>query len=532
MPTKTIAEAIMTTVASYGVDTVFGIPGTHNVELYRPLKPLGFRAVTTRHEQGAGYAADAWSQRTGLPGTVITTSGPGLLNALSAAATAYCESRPMLILSPGAPTGSQNSDVGALHETRNPTGAVGALIVESHRAVSAADAVDQIHAAFELFATRRPRPFHLEIPLDILDSSEMFDDGVLAARKFTPPRAAAPGDIAAAVDALASATSPMIIAGGGATSAAAEVRSLAERLQAPVVTSVNGKGVLPEDHPLSLGASLRFGPVLEWCNEADVLLVVGSKVGESELWGGTIERTGPTIRIDIDPGQLDMNLTSDIHLHGDSTWALGELLAGLEKTGPGLERSPADLTDQKRTVHECALAESPASADIVQAIAQALPPETLIAGDSSQVTYLATVNLIPTIEPGQLLYMPAYATLGYGLPAAIGGKVASSDRPVCCIVGDGALMFSLQEMMTAVEQQLAITLICVDNGGYGEIRTNMLQADIEPVGVDLAQPDWVKLAESFGFTATSVTSTADLPDVVGRHIAMTGPNFIHVKTGN
>ena len=183
---RTTARAVLETLRGYGVDTVFGIPGTHSLEFYRPLRELGIRAVTTRHEQGAAYGADGWSQVSGLPGVVITTSGPGLLNSLSGAATAYAESRPMILLSPGRPLGHDFRDTGALHETKDPSGAVGAIAGRSRRVTSGSEAVTMIHDAFRDFAHSRPRPVHIEIPLDVLEAELDYTDRHVAPR---PPGA-------------------------------------------------------------------------------------------------------------------------------------------------------------------------------------------------------------------------------------------------------------------------------------------------------------------------------------------------------
>ena len=169
----TAGRAVLETIRAYGVDAIFGIPGTHNLELYRPLADLGIRAVTNRHEQGSGYGADGWAQQTGLPGVVITTSGPGLQNAMSAIGTAFCESRPLIVLSPGVPLGAEFADVGTLHETKDATAMVGAIAEWSRRVSSAAEAVDAVHDAFTLFQTGLPRPVHIEIPLDAVSYTHL-----------------------------------------------------------------------------------------------------------------------------------------------------------------------------------------------------------------------------------------------------------------------------------------------------------------------------------------------------------------------
>lgn len=171
--TDNVGLAVLTTLKNYGIDTIFGIPGTHNLEFYRHLEPLGIRAVTARHEQGAGYAADGWSHQTGKPGVVITTSGPGLLNALSSAATAFCESRPMIVLAPGVPLGSEFADIGLLHETKDTLGAAASVVEWARRVTTPEEAVAAVHDAFELFATGRPRPVYIEVPLNILEGAAL-----------------------------------------------------------------------------------------------------------------------------------------------------------------------------------------------------------------------------------------------------------------------------------------------------------------------------------------------------------------------
>ncbi|MFF2773215.1 thiamine pyrophosphate-binding protein, partial [Streptomyces bacillaris] len=267
---------MLETLRNYGIDTVFGIPGTHNIEFYRPLTALDIRPVTTRHEQGAGYAADGWSLQTGKPGVVITTSGPALLNALSAAGTAYCESRPMILLSPGPARGREFADAGVLHETKDQFGAAAAIVEWSRRAQSAKDAVEAIHDAFELFATGRPRPIYLEVPLDLLEEGADLPAEALAARPASTAAAPDAGAVAETARLLAAASDPVILAGGGSRRAGPELRAVAERLGAPVVTTLNAKGVLDERHPLSLGSNLRLAAARNRARDADVLLIIGS----------------------------------------------------------------------------------------------------------------------------------------------------------------------------------------------------------------------------------------------------------------
>ncbi|SFR70379.1 acetolactate synthase-1/2/3 large subunit [Agromyces sp. CF514] len=529
----TAGRAVLETIRAYGVTAVFGIPGTHNLELYRPLGDLGFRAVTTRHEQGAGYGADGWAQQTGLPGVVITTSGPGLQNAMSAIGTAFCESRPLIVLSPGVALGAEFSDVGTLHETKDASAMVAAIAEWSRRVTSASEAVEAVHDAFALFRTGRPRPVHIEIPLDVLESPADVPADARAARPMPAPARADASAVAEAAALLAAAQSPVIVAGGGSTRAAPQVTALAERLGAPVLTTLNGKGVLDEHHPLSFGSNLRIAAAREVAEAADVLVVLGSKLGEAELWAPSLEARGPVIRIDISPAQVHKNLAATVGLVGDCATVLDDLLAALGDglpTGAGAPTSPAPgLAAARAAIDAEVAATEPATVALAERIAEAIPADAIVAGDSSQIVYLALASVLRRDRPHGLLYTPTYATLGYGLPAAIGARVAQDDRPVVAVLGDGALMFAVNELATAVEQRLDLTVVCVDNGGYGEIRQNEVDRGIRPIGVELVQPDWAALATAFGATGRRVDRVDDLGDAIREAVAVGGVQLVHVR---
>ncbi|MFF2370907.1 thiamine pyrophosphate-binding protein [Agromyces sp. NPDC058110] len=531
----TAGRAVLETIRAYGVDTVFGIPGTHNLEFYRPLADLGFRAVTNRHEQGSGYGADGWAQQTGLPGVVITTSGPGLQNAMSAIGTAFCESRPLIVLSPGVALGEEFRDVGTLHETKDASAMVAAIAEWSRRVTTAAEAVEAVHDAFALFRTGRPRPVHIEVPLDVLESAADVSADARAARPAPAPARADASLVAEAAALLAAAASPVIVAGGGSTRAARQVTALAERLGAPVITTLNGKGVLDEHHPLSLGSNLRLAAAREVAEAADVLVVLGSKLGEAELWAPSLAARGRVIRVDVSPAQVDKNLAATVGLVGHCAAVVDDLLAALAAGGPAdasagpVAGGAPDLAAARAAIAAEIAATEPATVALAERIADALPADAIVAGDSSQIVYLALASVLRRDRPHGLLYTPTYATLGYGLPAAIGARVAQPDRPVVAVLGDGALMFAVNELVTAVEQGLDLTVVCVDNGGYGEIRQNELDRGIRPVGVELVQPDWAALATAFGATGRRVDQVADLGDAIRDAIAAGGVQLVHVR---
>jgi acetolactate synthase-1/2/3 large subunit len=505
------------------VQTVFGIPGTHNLEIYRQLAASSIHAVTTRHEQGAGYAADGYAQVARRPGVVITTTGPGTLNAVTAIATSYAESRPTLLISSGLPADANDRDLGELHDTKDVLGAMASLTAWSVRPRTPEEVTEAIAQAFHRFATERPRPVYIEVPLDVLEagwngsvigpmpcSSGIQDDGALAQ--------------AAAL--LQRSERPAMVLGGGAVDAAAEVRDLAERLGAIVTTTCNGKGVIPENHPLSTGTSIRLRVIQRHLDDCDALLVIGSELSDSDLFGGRV-RNAHVIRIDIDQGQLHKGTPAAVPLLGDARAVVGELIKRVDarSTDGRAARVAADL---RAAASDEALVEGADWIEVNTALREALPPDTIVAGDSSQVTYYGTTHFFPTELPTSLLYMPRSATLGYAVPAAIGAKLAAPDRPVLALLGDGALMFSVQELVTAVEQRLGIAIVVVNNGGYREIKEQEAQRGIDPIGVDLYVPDLAEVARALGAAGVTARDADHAAQLAAAAVNAAGPTLIQL----
>ncbi|MFC5236460.1 5-guanidino-2-oxopentanoate decarboxylase [Pseudonocardia zijingensis] len=520
MSTHNGGAAVVETLAAHGVDTVFGIPGTHNLELYRHLAACGIRAVTPRHEQGAGYAAEGYARVSGRPGVVLTTSGPGLTNAMTAAATAYAESQPVLFLSPGVPTGTEGADLGRLHETKDASGAMAHLVRRSRRVGSPEEAADAVTEAFASFRGARPRPVHVEIPLDVLEAHWGGSPWVGA---VTAPPAPDAADVRRAAALLAGARRPLVIAGGGAVDAAAEVRALAEALGAPVATTVNGKGVLDESHPLAVGAAVRLRALQKAATGSDALLVVGSELGDSDLWEGRIGG-GTVIRCDVDPAQLHKNCQADVALLGDAATTLRALLAEL----PRRPDAPGDAGELRDACRAEARADAGSHERINGAVRAALPADAVLAGDSSQVTYLGSVHFFDVPAPRRFCCTPGYATLGYGLPAAIGASLARPGRPAAVLLGDGAFLFSVQELATAVDLGLPLPIVVVDNGGYGEIRDQQVARGIPPTGVDLPVPDLAALAGAFGAHGVRTSDPGALTALVADALSADRPTLIHL----
>ena len=380
---------------------------------------------------------------------------------------------------------------------------------------------EAIAAIFEHLATSRPRPVHLEVPVDVLEG-----DWVRRPCPSTPiasPVRPDPAAVQAAAAAIAAARRPLVLVGGGARGAGAQIRALAE-LAIPVLTTVNGKGILDESHPAALGAGTRLAAAHQAANDADVLVIVGSEVGDSDLWGGVIVPGCPgqrtVIRIDLDPAQMHKNVRADVPIIGDAALVLKDVLEVLngKAIGPWSPDQAAGHRDAMATEFS---ADAGPWAEIQGFLAAALPSDTVVAGDSSQVTYW------PFTSANRLLYPTGYATLGYGLPAAIGAKVADPGRSVIALIGDGAAMFSIQELITATELRLALPLIIVDNGGYGEIRKQMFDRGIAPQAVDLHRPDIPALARAIGAHGMEASNAEQLGALAAQALRADRPTVIY-----
>lgn len=576
MTPRTGGRVLVEALAAHGVDTVFGIPGTHNLAIYAALAETGVRHVLLRHEQGVGFAADGYARLSGRPGVCVTTTGPGLLNAATALAQSYSDSVPVLVIAPGMPTGHPAAGNGELHEMKNQSAALEAIVAHSHRVGSIAEIPVAVARAFAAMRSGRPRPVYVEIPLDLLEATgEAAPVAPLTAGPPAPPTA----ELDRAAELLRAARAPGIVAGGGANRAAGALRAVAERLGAPVVTSMNGKGVLPDDHPLALGAGLAHAPVRDFLGSCDLLLAVGTELAPSDMWYGGVPAEVPVVRVDVDPVQLVTNARPAVAVLGDAGEALAGLLDRLgppdDAAGPSGPSGPshADAGDVRDTgdaggveddgaVGATRAAGAAGAADdragardgharaahwrdllradarerggpwlwIVEALQQALGRDGVLAGDSTMACYYGALGNLRGHTPAGYLYPTGFGTLGYGLPAAVGAAVAAPERPVAVLEGDGGFMFTATELAAAAALGLPLPVVVVDNGGYGEIRRQMKVRGDTVQAVDLPPVDLAGLARSMGCHAHTVAevSVPELTRLLGEALKADRPTVIVV----
>jgi acetolactate synthase-1/2/3 large subunit len=515
----TLGQVLIELLEGYGVDHVFGIPGVHTVELYRGLAASRMRHVTPRHEQGAGFMADGYARVSGKPGVCLIITGPGMTNIATALGQAYADSVPMLVISSVNARSQLGKGNGHLHELPSQQGLFAGLTAFSHTLMQPDELPAVLARAFAVFDSARPRPVHIEIPLDVIIADASRLSRKAPARSGKPMASQVSIDAASAL--LSRAVRPLILAGGGAVYAGAALQEVAEKLQAPTALTINAKGLLPPGHPLLLGSTQSTVPVRALARDADVVLAVGTELGETDydtVFDGGFHLGGALIRVDIDASQLARNFAPTCTVLGDSADALTRLAASLQQVPAPSAAVPAHDpaawgAARVRAVRERLEADrdrpSRAQRHYLQTVLDVLP-EALFLGDSTQPVY--TGNLAIDM-PGPRRWFNSstgYGTLGYGLPAAIGAQLAAAGRPVICLIGDGGLQFTLPELASAVEAGLPVIVLLWNNLGYGEIKRYMQRRDIEPVGVDIYTPDFQMLACGFGCDTCRADDAASL----------------------
>jgi 5-guanidino-2-oxopentanoate decarboxylase len=521
-------QALVRLLANYGVDTVFGIPGVHTLELYRGLPGSGIRHVLTRHEQGASFMADGYARVSGKPGVCFVITGPGVTNAATGIGQAYADSIPMLVISSVNHTASLGKGWGILHECQDQRAMTAPITAFSAVALTAEDLPELIARAYAVFDSERPRPVHISVPLDVLAAPiarDWSNEVVRRPGRGTPAVAV----LEQAVAKLRSAKRPMIIAGGGALNAASQLQELSTRLAAPLFTSVAGKGLLPPDAPLNAGSSLCVEPGWKLIAEADVVLAVGTEMADTDFWRERLPVNGDVLRVDIDPRKFNDFYPCAVALHGDA----GQTLSAL------LERLPAQVRDASAAIASvAALREAVKSGHgplqsihqaILQRIAAELPDNAFISTDMTQLAYTGNYAF-DSLAPRSWLHPTGYGTLGYGLPAGIGAKFGAPQRPGLVLVGDGGFLYTAQELATAVEElDSPLVVLLWNNDALGQIRDDMLGLDIEPIGVLPRNPDFAALARAFGCTVSQPQSLAELQTDLRHGFKRNGVTLIELK---
>ena len=491
---------------AHGIEQVYGIPGTHNLEIFAGLHSEGIRVITPRHEQGGGYAADGSARVSGKPSVLVTTTGPAALNAAAAMLQAHSDSVPVLLISPGVPVRHPGLGNGLLHEVRSQSGVFDSIVESSVRVTAPSEIPQAVAHAFATMTTGRNKPVYLEIPLDVIEEEGPYTPVLPVSTDVRLPLDEAV--LESAAQALRSAKKPLIIAGGGSRGAGRATVQLAEVLGAPIVETTAGMGVLESPNRVgAIGGLAAFHTLL---GQADALIAIGTELAPSEFWDPGMRLPETIVRIDIDQRAMITNASPSHPLLARAEDAVEALVAKLGGQRAEGELWSAPLAEEIEAERAEWHKPFKALTEAINTHRKTIDGPLTLVGDSSMSCYYGLQLGVQLREGDRYLYPAGGGTLGYSLPAGIGAKFARPDEDVIAVAGDGGSMFTIQELMAAVEHQLAVSFIIVDNGGYGEIAREMLERGDEPTAVALGRPDFVALARSLGMEAQKVTDAAEL----------------------
>ena len=525
MARMTTARAIVRSLAANGVDTVFGLPGVQLDALFNALhdERTRIRVIHPRHEQAAAYMALGYAQASSKIGAYVVVPGPGILNTTAALATAYSTCTPVLAITGQLPSHAIGQGYGLLHEIPDQLSILRGLTKWAERIEHPTQAAALMHTAFHQLRTGVPRPVAIESPMDVL-GLEADIDGIEAA-PGAAPIAPDTGAIEDAAKLIASAERPVIVAGGGALHAGEALREVAEKLQAPVIAHRMGRGILDDRHPLSVtqpaGARL-------W-KHADVVLAAGTRFKHYRTaWGAA---GLATVRIDIDPAQMHRLGRPDVPILADARLALEALAGAFGRFVEKRASRSGEVDGIKAAVHREMQAKAGAQIEFLDALRAALPEDGIFVDEMTQIGYVAQ-SAFPVHAPRTFISSGYQGTLGAGFPTALGVQVACPDRAVLSINGDGGFMFNAQELSTAVQQALGVVVVVFEDGAYGNVKR--MQEDLyggRVIASELRNPDFVKLAESFGAAGVRVDTPDALRDAVAAAWGRRIPTVVSVSVG-
>lgn len=517
-------DLVVETLAGLGATTVFGLPGQHALGVFDALRRSALRYIGLRVENNAGFAADAYGRITGEAAPLLLSTGPGALTSLAALQEAAAASAPVLAISSQIPTpGLGGGRHGYLHELPDQSASFRGVVKSVHQVRTPSQIPSAIEAAWKSALTVPHGPVWVEIPQDVLLAQTSIPV-VTGGDAFPDELAPRPELTAVAAHLLSHAERPAIIAGGGVvrSDASGKLKRLAEVLRAPVVTTPGGKGAFPWEHPLSLRSWIEDRHTTDFLEDADVLLVVGSGLGELSSNYHTFRPRGRVVQIEADLGKLESNHPA-LGIHADARLALQALLETVrerhDETAPDRVRELLVRVAERIDAQELTLEQ-----DLLASIRRALPADSPSFWDMTILAYWAW-SAFDAKGPNLLHSAQGAGGLGYGFPAALGAAAADPTRPVLAVSGDGGALYSIAELATARQYDLNVTWLIVDDGGYGILREYMTDAFGESTATELTRPDFVALAESFGVPGVR-TSPGTLEADLANALAAPGPSVL------
>jgi thiamine pyrophosphate-dependent acetolactate synthase large subunit-like protein len=524
----TAAQLAVATLEAHGVEVVFGVPGVHTLALYDALHHSSIRHVLARHEQGAGFMADGYARASGRPGVAVIITGPGITNVATPIGEAYSDSSPVFVLSSNVERAYVDNMRGSLHDLKDQLGVMASVTQWNTRVNHAGDAAATVAEAFRRLETGRPLPVHVEIPIDVLD--EPVPGGRPVVGRGPGPVRPKPDLLIEAANRLKASQRPAIYCGGGAVTSPApdHILHIAERLGAPVLTSIMGKGSVPEDHPHVLGGLWSIGnPVDDLLREVDCLLVIGSKLGVQATWDFKLPLPAELIRIDVDPRELTLNARPSLPILGDAALAaegIEAILSGEDFHAPGFGAERIGAVREAARRSAWGLDRRP----YLDALRRAVPRDGVVAFDMTMMSYVAC-GLYPAYLPRTFLFPSGYGTLGFALPAALGAKVARPEAAVVCVVGDGGFQYTMEEVGAAIHHRIGVPIVIFNDSTYSAVKDAQGRTrEGRYIAVDLVNPDYVKLADAYGIPGVRAESPEAMERAITDALTRDVPTIIDV----
>lgn len=522
----TTADAVVGALTAHGIDTLYALPGVHNDHFFDALFKAAdrIRTVHTRHEQGAAYMALGAALATGKPQAYAVVPGPGLLNTGAALLTAYSMNAPVLALIGQIPDAAIGQGLGHLHEIRDQAGILERLVDFSARIRAPAEAPRLVAKAFAAMASGRRGPAALECAIDVWGKSDAVTP--IALPQTTPEPPVDEDALLAAAKLLGLAKNPMIVCGGGAQGASAEVTALSAALQAPVLGYRRGRGVLDSRDPLSVTLPLAHAM---W-REVDCVIGVGTRLlTQLSVWG--TDNNLRVIRVDSDAEEPTRFTKPDVALIGDAAPILRRLLGALEQQNSKRKSRKDEMTERQAKIRQRLEKLEPQLAYLV-AIRAELPEDGIFVDEVTQIGFAARLAF-PVFKPRTFLSPGFQDNLGWGYATALGAQDARRDVPVVAISGDGGFLYAGNELATAMRFSIPLVSIVFNDGAFGNVRRIQEESyGNRLIACDLANPDFVRYAESFGAVAERVRSAEELRSALRRALTRRdGPTLIEVPVG-
>src|ERR1700761_3900184 len=521
MTSMTGGEAIVSGLVAHGVDTVFGLPGAQIYGLFDAFHQAQLKVIGARHEQACGYMAFGYARSSGKPGVFSVVPGPGVLNAGAAMLTAFGGNEPVLCLTGQVPTQFLDKGRGHLHEMPNQLATLRTFIKWAERIEHPGIAPNMVSRAFQEMMSGRRGPVAVEMPWDVF--TQRADVGPSKVFDLLPSPQPDADRIKEAAALIASSKTPMIFVGSGAIEAREEILELAEMIDAPVVAFRSGRGIVSNAHELGLtmAAAHRLWPT------TDLIIGIGTRL-ELPTMSRWHPRAIKSVRIDIDPVEM-RRFTPDVAVVSDAQSGTRELIAAVRKAGYSKTSGRRAALREATAAAQADIQKMQPQMAYLNILREVLPANAIVTDELSQVGFASWYGF-PIYEPRTFISSGYQGTLGSGFPTALGAKVADPDRPVVAITGDGGFMFGVQELATAVQFNIGVVTLVFNNNAYGNVRRDQIQHfDGRVVAADLVNPDFVKLAESFGVASSRVTSPDHFKPALEKALAHGGPSLIVVE---